>query len=68
MAVTDIVSKNRLEQGKRNAKCTSKTTQNEITCILIIADFIRRHIAKSLQLSTSCFSIIADEVSEIEVR
>ena len=60
MAETDTVLKDHLEQGKRNAKCTSKTTQNEI--ISIIADYIREHTTKSLQLSTSVFSIIADEV------
>ena len=42
-------------------KCTSKTTQNEI--ISIIADYIQEHTTKSLQLSTSVFSIIADEVT-----
>ena len=38
-----------------------KTTQNEI--ISIIADYIRERTTKSLQLSTSVFSIIADEVT-----
>ena len=61
MAETETVLKNHLEQGKRNAKCTLKTTQNEI--ISIIADFIRGHTTKSLQLSTSVFSIIADEIT-----
>ena len=61
MAETDTVLKDNLEQGKRNAKCTSKTTQNEI--ISIIADYIRERTTKSLLLSTSVFSIIADEVT-----
>ena len=61
MAETDTVLKDHLEQRKRNAKCTSKTTQNEI--ISIIADYIRESTTKSLQLSTSVFSIIADEVT-----
>ena len=61
MAETDTVLKSHLEQGKQNAKCTSKTAQNEI--ISIIADFIQGHTTKSLQLSTSVFSIIADEVT-----
>ena len=33
------------------------------TNISIIADFIQGHTTKSLQLSTSVFSIIADEVT-----
>ena len=39
----------------------SKTTQNEN--ISIIADYIRERTTKSLQLSTSVFAIIADEVT-----
>ena len=58
-AEIDTVLKDHLEQGKRNAKCTSKQHKNEI--ISIIADFIPERKTKSLQLSP--FSIIADEVT-----
>ena len=61
MSENDVVLKEHLEQGKKNARCTSKTIQNEI--ISIIGDYIRGQTTKSLQDSKNTFSIIADEVT-----
>ena len=62
MAENNVVLREHLEHGKRNAMATSKTTQNEI--ISIIADYIRQEITKCLQQKSAVFSIIADEVTD----
>ena len=54
LAQNDPILSEHLEQGKRNAMSTSKTTQNEIN----------NYIRKEIQNSTSVYSIIADEVTD----
>lgn len=62
MAEGDSVLKEHLDYGKKNAKYTSKTVQNEL--IVIIGNYIRSQIAKSLSEADAVFSIIADEVTD----
>ena len=62
MAENDPILRHHLEKGKRNAKGTSNTIQNEI--LDIIRAWIRQQITAPLQKDTAVFSIIADEVTD----
>ena len=62
LSENDEIMMNHLEHGKRNAMCTSKTTQNEI--IEVLASYIRKRTTEILQSSSAVFSIIADEVTD----
>lgn len=58
----DALVKNRLSQGPRNAKYTSKSTQNEI--LECLAEMVREEIIKEVKESEH-FSILADETKDI---
>ena len=62
LSENDEIMMHHLEHGKRNAMCTSKTTQNEI--IEVLASYIRKRTTEILQSSSAMFSIIADEVTD----
>jgi len=65
LEILDLVSrhdalKKRLSQGPRNAKYTSKSTQNEI--LECLAEMVREEIIKEVKESEH-FSILPDETS-----
>ncbi|XP_074656009.1 52 kDa repressor of the inhibitor of the protein kinase-like [Tubulanus polymorphus] len=68
LAILDLLGKHdkvfseHLETGKRNAKYTSKTVQNDI--LNIIGLKIREKLTKCLQHLDALFAIIADEVTD----
>ena len=61
-AKENAILKKHLEQGKRNSRYTSKTTQNEI--IHIYASKIREKMTTNLRSQGLPFTIIADECTD----
>lgn len=60
-AKSDPILRDHLDNGKRNARCTSKTIQNEL--IDIIGGLIRERLTLPLKEKDSFFTIIGDEVT-----
>ena len=62
MAKHDPILKEQIEYGRKNAKYTSKTTQNEL--INIIGKQIRQNLTSCLEKEDAFFAIIADELTD----